>query len=603
MTKKTLLMFAATSLITPVAMEQAMAGRATTQMVLTGPQEDTAPVSNGRLRRTDSEQAGLEQPSLVMLDDGTGKKTKGLYFVMATELPATTAGGPVRRATDRVQLAVVPFTLAQAADGSVIAQARMAESKYVTNNDGDEYRNAHKPHAFALTNDIACVDYNYQVQGGNDTKRYTQCFNANGDRLLDQTLIFAKNNDDCSMHQTSPVTVTQRINNEVHVVEWHGCNGNGRDDGWGQKSKYTIVNNGTAVTYTREFDISLAPREERSRGFCSVAAKDPNTAICTWTEGNNQPQRDGTWMAAIDITPGKFSGADRQQALLWKEQIEGRKDIDGLRTYSMRVAHTRIMAPTATGELEPTDQMLVYTNDLRGNNNTNEKGGTIYRTMMGVIKADKNGMSYVLPLQDTSKLLRGLGGTHLGMNTAVFGTTDKLMPGAVFTNGSHTGGYFSGQARSLLWDQAANKFIDGGMVATAESDRHLYSNYLGNNPGNQGRNHDAAVMIPNPFVGQNTQDAYLMLVASTGKPMAEVGAPEKKPSGYITVIPVAQAPAQQGGSGSGSGSNPDPTPEPTPEGEDPAAGDSLGGCSTGGTTGGLATFALIGLAAFIRRRK
>jgi hypothetical protein len=43
----------------------------------------------------------------------------------------------------------------------------------VTNNDGNEHRNANHPAASALTADIGCVDYNYQANGTNDTKRHT----------------------------------------------------------------------------------------------------------------------------------------------------------------------------------------------------------------------------------------------------------------------------------------------------------------------------------------------------------------------------------------------------------------------------------------------
>jgi hypothetical protein len=101
---------------------------------------------------------------------------------------------------------------------------------------------------------------------------------------------------------------------------------------------------------------------------------------------------------------------------------------------------------------------------------------------MGVIKADKAGMSYVQPLADTSVMLRGLGGTHLGATAVMTGTTDKLIPSVVFTNGSHTGGYSRVRPARLAWDQTALKFVDGGMTPTAENDRHLYPNYLGNNP-------------------------------------------------------------------------------------------------------------------------
>jgi MYXO-CTERM domain-containing protein len=81
--------------------------------------------------------------------------------------------------------------------------------------------------------------------------------------------------------------------------------------------------------------------------------------------------------------------------------------------------------------------------------------------------------------------------------------------------------------------------------------------------------------------------------------------PEIKLAGWLSIIPV-QAKANE----------PDPvTPDPedpnqpedptTPDddGDDQAGGQQLGGCSTGSSTGGIATMFLIGLAAFIRRRR
>jgi hypothetical protein len=152
------------------------------------------------------------------------------------------------------------------------------------------------------------------------------------------------------------------------------------------------------VTFAQTSDVSLCPREERSHGFCSTAADDPNTAICSWTEGNTQPQRDGTWLAAIDLTK------TGQASILWKQQIDGRKDLAGVgRTYSMRAMHDRIMTiDSTTGALVPSDLILWRSGDVRGNNNGNNKGGTYYGNNVAVIKADKAGMSYVVPMTDMS---------------------------------------------------------------------------------------------------------------------------------------------------------------------------------------------------------
>jgi uncharacterized protein (TIGR03382 family) len=227
---------------------------------------------------------------------------------------------------------------------------------------------------------------------------------------------------------------------------------------------------------------------------------------------------------------------------------------------------------------------------------------------MAVIKANATGMTYVTPLTDVAPKTLGLDGTHLGMRAALFGTSDHLVPGVTFLSGSHTGGGYAAQVRALTWDAATNSFADAGMYGIAPYDRHLYPNYLGNNPGNQGRNYANGTMIANPFAANPGDDAYLMVFATTGKDQADMTKPELKLSSYISILPIAQTPKavtpdptpDPTGSGSGSGSGEEPTPGAG--GDD--TGSALGGCSAGGSsTGGLATFLLIGLAAFIRRRR
>jgi MYXO-CTERM domain-containing protein len=146
------------------------------------------------------------------------------------------------------------------------------------------------------------------------------------------------------------------------------------------------------------------------------------------------------------------------------------------------------------------------------------------------------------------------------------------------------------------------------MYALATHDRHLYPNYTGNNPGNQGRNHADGELIANPFVGQNgNTDAYLMVVSTSGKDASEMTDPRKKLSAFLTIMPVAQTPPaaptpqpqpQQ------SGTSDDPTTPDVDESQtDTTSDEALGGCSTSGGSAGFLSLLLIGLAAFIRRRR
>jgi MYXO-CTERM domain-containing protein len=472
---------------------------------------------------------------------------------------------------------------------------------------------------------VMCVEYNYQPNNTNNTERYAQCFDTAGKTLMAQTRIYAKNNDDASMSQDASSSWV--INTKpagagavTRMVAWRGANGNGSDDGWTQGFEYTIDNAAapTKVTFKQTSDVSVCPREERSHGYCTTGTDD-NTAICSWTEGNTQPQRDGVWMAAIDLTK------TGQASILWKQQIDGRKDVEGIgRTYAMRAMTDRIVLPNATtGELERTDMVMWRSGQLRGNNNTNQKGGTYYANNVAVIKATKAGLQYVVPMTDMSAKLTGLDGTHLGFRYALTGTTDALKPAIMFLGGSHFGGGYGAQMTMVQWDQATNAFVKGESREGAPYDRHLYPNYLGNNPGNQGRNYLGAEYIKNPFVTKADlgKDQYLMVLASTGKnpdEMPSATCPDcskKKLSAYITVIPVAQNPAAAS-TPTGSGSNAPSTTgtQDTSTGTDQGTGEdtadtstdpgtSLGGCSATGNSSGAATLLLIGLAAFIRRRR
>jgi len=268
---------------------------------------------------------------------------------------------------------------------------------------------------------------------------------------------------------------------------------------------------------------------------------------------------------------------------------------------------------------------LSRSGQVRGNNNSNQKGGTYYANNMAVIKATRAGLQYVVPMTDMSAKLTGLDGTHLGFRYALTGTTDALKPAIMLLGGSHFGGGYGAQMTMVQWDQAANAFTKGESREGAPYDRHLYPNYLGNNPGNQGRNYLGAEYIKNPFVSKTDlgKDQYLMVLASTGKnpdEMPSATCPDcakKKLSAYLTVIPVAQnqaSPSTPPSSGSGTSTSTTGTQDTgtTPQDQgtsgdstdtttDPGA--SLGGCSATGSSSGAATLLLIGLAAFIRRRR
>jgi uncharacterized protein (TIGR03382 family) len=629
MTNQKLLMFAVAGLLVPTAYEgiaSAEVHGSAVSVAVPEPVNDTAPVTGNppRLRRTDQEQPGNEMAAIALFGDGKN----GLYFSMTTELNGT-------RAPNNIQLSLTPFALTQdAATGQVSAVANTTAAKFVTNNNGNERRNANTPTANTINGgNVICAKYNYQPNGTNDTVRYIQCFNAAGQTVLKQTAAYAKNNDDCSMEQDGQAGQVVSYNATTGVtklVDWGGCNGNGADDGYLWVTQVTCPANPTLPTdckFANLFDVSLAQREERSRGSCSVDAADTSYTVCTWTEGNNQPQRDGVWMAAVDLSTNA-KGANQQQTILWKTQIAGRIDNNpvaanaqnpnGRRTYAQRAIQERIMAPDPkTGALVASNKLIFGWGDAAGNNNTNEgKGGTYYTNMVAVyqVARAKADVKVLAKPVDLGPKLIGLGRTHLGAAPALFGTVGSLTPGLIFLNGSHTGGGANASIYSVGMDPNTFQFSNLGSTPIAPHDRHLYSNYLGNNPGNQGRNHSAMVTVPNPFPQGAGQDAYLLLTATSGKTMAStctgckdtVNKPQIKLTGLITVTGIAQtASAQPGNTGSnGSGSNTGSNTGSNGTGDnsnDP--GTTLGGCSAGGASSGFAMFLLIGLAAFLRRRR
>jgi uncharacterized protein (TIGR03382 family) len=567
----------------------------------TGVLRDQARVNNGRLRRDDEKQPGAEQPAMVVFNDN---KT-GIVFV--------TKSGSVNglTPTNRVQLALIPFHLEQDVEGNVQAVADITAAKFVTDNDGNEYRQANHPTAFLINNgDAACTIYNFQPRNTNNTEQYIQCFNRQAATILPQTRAFAYNNDDCCAEASHGAEVISFDAGKNRLMKASSHNGNGDD-----AASIDVFNvncdaptNATSCTFKREYDVRIIEQEERTRAHCTLGA-DKSFALCTGTAGNNQPARDNTWAIGVDLTAGKYSGTNQQAALLFKTQIDGRKNIDigggqTVRTYSSRVNHERVLGADANGVLIPTDQILIETVDSRGNNaNEGRIGGHIYQHNFGLYSVTRTGITPVIPMTDLTSDTLGFSSVHTQVQVAVFGTKGNLMPGLQLSGGSHTGGGAAGQLMSVGLDATNKKFTVLGTTSIAPWDRHLYPNYEGNNPGNQGRNFANAVLIKNPFVGVlNNNDAYLQLVVTTGKTMNTMMHQEIKLSTFISVVGVAQdhdatsgGGSDQGSGGSNSGSgNTDPNQD---------SGTTLGGCSATNAGTGAAMFLLIGLVSFLRRRR
>lgn len=561
---------------------------------------------DAKLRKTDEEFTN-EQATFAI---GAGNKGIAVQMMSSQALnpfanpPAVTL--PPGNG-QRMQGACAPIELAKSAAGPTEARAVPGtQPLFVTNNNGNEYRNFNFPAAYAINGGKNFVVlYNAQLNS-NDTKRYAMVVDAQCNTIPvtgGQTgqpaptrnnpgaVVMAKNNDDCAQAQDGGgETIVSSVGGKTKVIGWAGCNGNGGDDGHFYRFYVDCQLNADgaatscAVKKGQGDDVVLAQAEERTRGKCVLtSATDNGFAACAWTEGNNQNPRDGSWIGGVDMTDGQAV------KVLWKKMIEGRKDLQlgtqNVRTYSQRATINEVL--DANGK--PTDVVMFRTGDVRGNNQNNQKGGTYMTNQMSLFKVTRTDKA--VPVQaptNYANQLLGLDGTHLVTCTGRFGT--KNAPGIAMIAGSMTA-KGDARVRFVTTDGTKLEVQKQSLSIGANYDIHLYANYLGNNPGNQGRGFAKCEVMADPFnAGQS-----ILITAVNGKdknePLSSI-----KPSGFMTVLTVAgpAAPAVGGGAGqSGSGNG-------------AAGGDgdsSVAGCSTGSGSTGLASLLLLGLVALFRRRR
>jgi MYXO-CTERM domain-containing protein len=579
-----------------------------------------------KLRYTDEEFTN-EQATVLFSNDGR----RAVYAHMRTS-PINEGTAMESNPVNQMQCALSALELGVDATGGFTIN-RPTSAMYdiwATDNDGNEYRNCNKPQLYSIADGAyVALEFNYQPEGTNDTRRYMKVFtwdlvpvevrNANN-QVQEQVVVMAKNNDDCDMHQSGapPGEIYYRSATGgravARIVKWAGCNGNGEDDGWINSTQVDCATTGPAsCTITRLFDASLAQREERSRGRCTPGrAGGPNAemATCCWTEGNNQPQREGVWCAGVDLSANGQNGQEAQSRILWKERIQHRTNMlvngEERQYYAMRMNSTRVKTMAPDGSIESSDQVLLTWGLNRGGNNNDKKGGRSDFTNVMVIESTRAGYTEIMPMTDVQRMLLGFDNTHVSVTDAVFGKGTNVKPGFSMMVGSQLGGLAgNAEMRTIMYDPATKELADLGQHDLGRSyDRHLYSNYLGNNPGNQGRNFASCHLVRNPYTEMNGNHVtYFQACAMTGK-LPEHPLSATKPSATLTIFPVAFS-ADPPPLGGGWDEEQVPGDEPGDDPEDPPGGPgtSVGGCSTSGGANTLLLGLALGLATFIRRRK
>ena len=361
-----------------------------------------------RLRHDQNNQPGHEQPAMAMFVGPNGDNKTGIYVDRASNLFVPGSGVAAIKPVDGgdgtgdgrpAQGAMAMFQLVNSGCGTgggtgggggsggggntpICAQLLSTyKPQFITSHASYDYRAFNQPNAYVINGGSAiAVEYNYRVNNGNArTTRWLQVFNMQGQQILlnsktnklAEEQIYAKTNDDCNMNMDGHAGVVASYGAAnlydanapassitSHVVMWRGCNGNGEDKGWMDVMDITCNDaaNPTQCTWADKFDIALDQEEQRSRGYCSVDINNANTAVCSWTAGNDEPQTKGTWLAAADITPGKYSGTDQQKAVYWSKLMDGRKPAaNGIpATYAERAMHERVMVYNPeTKALEP----------------------------------------------------------------------------------------------------------------------------------------------------------------------------------------------------------------------------------------------------------
>jgi MYXO-CTERM domain-containing protein len=476
---------------------------------------------------------------------------------------------------------------------------RVTQLKYVTNNNGDRYRNAHHPRATSIFGgEAVAVQYNYAEN--NHAEVYMMVFGKGCEMLSNRQKIVAKNNDNCASSGAQPDTVFYQDATKAKLFGAYGCNGNGEDDSWASVNE--IVKTGGTGTATYQVnaitdDIRTENEEERTRPDVVPTVDGTYEVVCL-SAGNTQPPNRGIYCSAYDTTTFQR---------LWRMPVALRDN---------GIYRTQVRASVITDSLgKPTGRAYLNWTEIA---EQRRRGKGSAKMVSQVISFDRNGMT----LEGTPQYDVFIGGdaTHGSICNTQWGVDGAVESRMVMLsqsiNGS-PGGYAS--AEIIKFDDIQKKMVGERKVGlNAAIDSGWLSNLYGQNPNTQGRNFTKCLgNVRNPGYGLPTGymknvKTFVAVSAHTRRMDVLTGNPEQKLATELVLMPAVVAPESP---------DPDPTPEPepdptnpepepdptdpTPDPTDPGPGAGVGGCSTGNGAAGMGTLAMLGIAlAFtIRRRK
>jgi hypothetical protein len=225
--------------------------------------------ADGRENALDQAMAGFEQSDMVQLSDNSL-----LIFGMASyELN----GQP---AQNRMQMLCASVTM------DPIAGPQMQSMQYITANNGQDRRNANHARVRTLFNgDVAYLVYNIGNNNNNEAETHAAIIGPGCQVLEPQTLIMAKDNDDCSeTNQQDPNVVAEETATTARLYSFEGCNGNGRDDAW--INEVVVTRSGpTSFSIDKIQDFSIEVNEECICGMMFVMFDFMLVVVC-WIVGN-----------------------------------------------------------------------------------------------------------------------------------------------------------------------------------------------------------------------------------------------------------------------------------------------------------------------------